>query len=198
MNEFYKMPPMPECVEEGILKGIYRFSKSQIKDTKLKAHLFGSGTILNEAIKAQKELEEKYNVSVDVWSVTSYKELYMDAISAERVNTLNPETKPVIPYISKVLEKETGVFIAASDYIKALPATITKWIPGEFYFLGTDGFGRSDGREQLRDFFEVDYRYITVAALNTLAKENKIKPCEVEKAVQDLGLNSKKPNPIKV
>ncbi len=197
MNETYKMPPMPEGVEEGILKGMYKYSESKKKDNKLKVHLFGSGTILNESIKAQEILEEKYNVSADIWSVTSYKELYMDAIAAERVNMLNPEKK-VLPYISKMLEKETGVFIAASDYLKALPATITKWVPGEFYFLGTDGFGRSDGREQLRNFFEVDYRYITIAALYALSKEDKLKVCEVEKAVQDFGLNKDKPNPVLV
>ena len=197
MNETYKMPPMPEGAEEGILKGIYKYSESVNKKSKLKVHLFGSGTILNEAIRAQKILEEKYNVSADVWSVTSYKELYMDATSAERVNMLNPDKK-IIPYISKVLENETGVFIAASDYLKALPATITKWIPGEFYFLGTDGFGRSDGRYQLRDFFEVDYKYIVVSALYALSKENKLKTCEVEKAIQEFGLNPNKPNPVKV
>lgn len=198
MNEFYHMPPMPEGVEEGILRGIYKYSASSIKNPKLKAHLFGSGTILNETIKAQKILEEKYNVSADVWSVTSYKELYMDAIAAERINLLNPEKKPAVPYISSALANEKGVFVAVSDYIKALPASITKWIPGPFYFLGTDGFGRSDGREQLRDFFEVDYRYIVIAALSSLAKENKIKICEVEKAIQDFALNQNKPNPVLV
>lgn len=196
MNETYKMPPMPEGVEEGILKGIYRFSKSK-NESELKAHLFGSGTILNEAIKAAEILEDKYKVSTDVWSVTSYKELYNDAIAVERMNMLNPEEKDET-YLGKTLAGEKGVFIAASDYLKALPGSIAKWIPGEFYFLGTDGFGRSDGREQLRDFFEVDYRYIIVATLNALAKENKFKTCEVEKAIQDLGLNPKKPNPVTV
>lgn len=197
MNETYVMPPMPEGTENGILKGMYKYSASKNKKAKLKAHLFGSGTILNESIKAQKILEEKYNVSADVWSVTSYKELYMDATDAERINMLNPEKK-VIPYISSVLSGESGVFVAASDYVKALPATISKWVPGEFYILGTDGFGRSDGRYQLRDFFEVDHRYITVAALYALSKENKVKACEVEKAIQDLGLKQNKPNPVKV
>ena len=198
MNEFYLMPPMPEGAEEGILKGIYRYSKSENKKSKLKAHLFGSGTILNEVIKAQKILEDKYEVSADVWSVTSYKELYMDATGVERINMLNPEKEQLKPYISKVLENETGVFIAASDYIKALPAIIEKWIPGDFYFLGTDGFGRSDGREQLRDFFEVDHRYIVIATLNSLAKENKFKISEVNKAIKEFGLNQDKPNPVNV
>jgi len=197
MNETYKMPPMPKGCEEGILKGIYKFSKSKNTKSKIKAHLFGSGTILNESIKAQEILEKKYNVSADVWSVTSYKELYMDATAAERTNMLNPG-KTVTPYISKVLDKEEGVFIAASDYLKALPATITKWIPGEFYFLGTDGFGRSDGRDQLRDFFEVDHRYIVIATLNALAKEKKIKVDVVEKAINDFELDKKKPNPVNV
>jgi pyruvate dehydrogenase E1 component len=197
MNETYKMPPMPKGCEEGILKGIYKFSKSKNTKSKIKAHLFGSGTILNESIKAQEILEKKYNVSADVWSVTSYKELYMDATAAERTNMLNPG-KTVTPYISKVLDKEEGVFIAASDYLKALPATITKWIPGEFYFLGTDGFGRSDGRDQLRDFFEVDHRYIVIATLNALAKEKKIKVDVVEKAIKDFELDKKKPNPVNV
>jgi pyruvate dehydrogenase E1 component len=121
----------------------------------------------------------------------------MDATAAERTNMLNPG-KTVTPYISKVLDKEEGVFIAASDYLKALPATITKWIPGEFYFLGTDGFGRSDGRDQLRDFFEVDHRYIVIATLNALAKEKKIKVDVVEKAIKDFELDKKKPNPVNV
>ena len=198
MNEFYLMPPMPEGVEEGILKGIYRYSKSENKKNSPKVHLFGSGTILNEVIKAAKVLEEKYNVSADVWSVTSYKELYSDAVAAERVNMLNPEKEPVKPYLSRVLENETGVFVAASDYMKALPATVEKWIPGEFYFLGTDGFGRSDGREELRNFFEVDYRYITVVALNALARKNTVKICEVNKAIKDFGLDQNKPDPVKV
>ena len=196
MNEFYKMPPMPEGAEEGILKGIYKYSKSQNKKSKLKAHLFGSGSILNETIKAQKLLEEKYDVSADVWSVTSYKELYMNAISAERMNLLNPDKEKIVPYIRKVLENESGVFVAASDYIKALPATVMKWIPGSFTFLGTDGFGRSDGREQLRDFFEVDYRYITLAVLKSLTEEGKICNEIVVKAVKDLGLNKDKQDPV--
>jgi pyruvate dehydrogenase E1 component len=198
MNETYVMPPMPAGVEDGILKGIYRYSKSGNKNSKLKAHLFGSGTILNEVIKAQKVLEEKFNVSADVWSVTSYKELYMDGISAERVNMLNPEKEQLKPYITSVLEKETGVFIAASDYIKALPAMIEKWIPGDFNILGTDGFGRSDGRKQLREFFEVDHRYIVIATLNSLVKEKKFKSCEVDKAIKEFGLDQDKPNPVTV
>ena len=196
MNEFYKMPPMPEGSEEGILKGIYKYSDSTNKKGNLKAHLFGSGSILNEVIKAQSLLEEKYAVSADVWSVTSYKELYTDAVSAERVNMLNPDKKPVVPYLKKVLENESGVFVAASDYVKALPSTVMKWIPGRFTVLGTDGFGRSDGREQLRDFFEVDHRYITLAVLKSLADEGKICKDIAVNAVKELGLNKDKKDPV--
>jgi pyruvate dehydrogenase E1 component len=195
-NEFYKMPPMPEGTKEGILKGIYRYKKSELKDTKLKAHLWGSGSIFNEVLKAQKILEEKYNVSADVWSVTSYKELYRDAIDAERWNMLNPDKEPRTPYISRCFADENGVFVAASDYVKALPASIAKWVPGRLVALGTDGFGRSDTREALRDFFEVDYRYIALAALHALAGEKQIETSVVEKAIEELEINPEKLNPL--
>ena len=198
MNEFYEMPPMPEGdhIKEGILKGLYKFKASNLKSPKGKAHLFGSGAILNEAIKAQKILEDKYKVAADIWSVTSYKELYYNALMAERNNMLHPGGKPDIPYITQMLEKEKDVFVAASDYIKALPASIAKWIPGRYEILGTDGFGRSDGRAQLRDFFEVDARYITLAALYALAQEKKIEMMVVQKAIKDLEIDPDKLNPM--
>ncbi len=196
MNEFYKMPPMPEGTKEGILKGIYRYKKSELKDTKLKAHLWGSGSIFNEVLKAQKILDEKYNVSADVWSVTSYKELYRDAIDAERWNMLNPDKEQQTPYVSQCFADEKGVFVAASDYVKALPASIAKWVPGRLVALGTDGFGRSDTREALRDFFEVDYRYIALAALHALAGEKQIETSVVEKAIEELEINPEKLNPL--
>ncbi|MEE9554369.1 MAG: pyruvate dehydrogenase (acetyl-transferring), homodimeric type [candidate division Zixibacteria bacterium] len=192
MNEFYNMPPMPEGVEEGILKGIYKFRSSDIKN-KAKAHLFGSGAILNEAVKAQELLREKYAIASDVWSVTSYKELYRDAMMTERENMLNGENK--LPYIGKALEGESGVFVAASDYVKTLPASIAKWIPGRLTTLGTDGFGRSDSRAALRDFFEVDYRFIALGALHGLAQEGSIKPEIAKKAIKDLDIDPDKSNP---
>lgn len=197
MNESYKMPKMPEGVEEGILKGIYRFKKSDNKK-KNKVHLFGSGTILNEAIKAAEVLEEKYDASVDVWSITSYKELYMDATEVERWNMLHPGEKQKEAYVKQVLKDEKGVFVAASDYLKMLPSSIDNWFPGDLYILGTDGYGRSEGRDELRDFFEVDHRYITIAALNGLAKEEKIKIDVVKQAIKDFGINPEKPNPVTV
>ena len=196
MNEFYKMPEMPKGVKKGILKGLYKYKASDNKNAKNKAHLLGSGTILNEALKAQEILESKYNISADVWSVTSYKELYRDAVNTERWNMLNPDKKQKIPYITECFLKEKGVFVAASDYLKVLPCSIAKWIPGTLIALGTDGFGRSDSRKALRDFFEVDARFITIAVLQSLAKENKIKTGIVNKAIKDLDINPMKKNPI--
>jgi len=194
MNETYKMPAMPEGSEKGILKGIYRFSKSS-HSSKSKAHLFGSGTIINEVIKAQKILEEKYDVSADVWSVTSYKELYHDAIETERWNLLNPDKKQKIPYISEALVGESGVFVASSDYLKSLPCSIAKWIPGPMAALGTDGYGRSASRVALRNFFEIDHRFVTIAALIQLAEQGTIEKSVVQKAYKDLDINPQKLNP---
>jgi pyruvate dehydrogenase E1 component len=196
MNENYDMPPMPEGAKEGILKGMYRFKASKMKTPKMKAHLLGSGAILNEAIKAQTILEEKYKVSTDVWSVTSYKELRREALEIERWNRLHPSEKQKESYIEKLLKKENGVFIAASDYVKALPDSIAKWFPKHLVSLGTDGFGRSEGRNELRDFFEVDAKHIAAAALYALGKENKLKMTQVEKAIKDLGIDSSKPDPV--
>ena len=196
MNEFYKMPPLPPGVEEGILKGIYRFKASELTDDIPKAHLLGSGSILNEALKAQEVLEEKYNVSADVWSVTSYKELYHDAISVERRNLLNPDKEKEKPYIARQLSDGNAVYVAASDYLKALPGSLAQWIPGRTIVLGTDGFGRSDNRAALRDFFEVDYRFIALAVLHMLSLENKISADIVKKAIKELDINPDKPNPI--
>lgn len=196
MNENYEMPPMPKGVKEGILKGMYKFKASTKKNLKLKAQLFGSGTILNEVLKAQKILEDKYKVAADVWSVTSYKELRRDALDAERWNLLHPNEKQKIPYISKVLKEEKGVFVAASDYVKALPDSISKWVPGKLISLGTDGYGRSEGRADLRDFFEVDAKHVVLGVLFALLKENKIKNTVIEKAIKDLGIDASKKNPM--
>ncbi len=201
-NETYRMPAMPKRpgVREGILKGMYRFRVSDLKgpsakDEAPKAHLLGSGAILNEALAAAEILETKYGVAADVWSVTSYKELYRDAIECERWNLLNPGKKEKQPYLASLLAKESGVFVAASDYMKVLPATVAKWFPGQLHILGTDGFGRSDSRRELRDFFEVDARYIVLAALHELAVSGRIKPAVVTAAMKDLGIDPGKKNP---
>jgi len=198
MNEVYKQPAMPSdpMTREGILRGMYRFRKSPLKGAKAKrrAHLLGSGAIMNETIKAQELLHEKYGVAADVWSVTSYKELYRDAIEAERNHLLNPGATER-PWIEQVLGQEKGVFVAASDYMKALPAVVARWVPGRLHLLGTDGFGRSDSRERLRDFFEVDHRYIALAALHELALDGDLDMKVARQAIKDLGIDPGKLNP---
>lgn len=195
MNENYPMPHIPEGAKEGILKGMYRFKSSEKKNAKLKANLLGSGTIMNEVIKAAEILEEKYNVASDIWSVTSYKELRREALEVERYNLLNPSEKEKVPYVSTLIDND-GVIVASSDYVKALPDSISKWLPKTVISLGTDGFGRSEGRKELRDFFEVDARYITLATLYGLAKEKKIKMKTVQKAIEELEIDPGKLNPF--
>jgi len=197
MNEFYQMPEMPEGVEEGILKGMYRFTSADKKDPKARVTLMGSGTILNQAIKAQQMLAERYNIAADVWSVTSYKELYTDATSITRWNMLHP-SDPKKSYIEECFDDSSDVFVAASDYLKALPASIAQWVPGRLIPLGTDGFGRSDDRPQLRDYFEVDARFITLAALYGLFQEGKIKKSILQQAIAELDIDPDKVNPVMV
>ncbi|MCZ6865715.1 MAG: pyruvate dehydrogenase (acetyl-transferring), homodimeric type [Candidatus Dadabacteria bacterium] len=196
MNETYKQPPMPQGVKEGILKGMYKFRDSQNKEAKLHAQLFGSGTILNEVLKAQEVLGDKYGVAADVWSVTSYKELYRDGLEKERWNMLHPSEIKRVPYITECVKDAPGVFVAASDYVMALPDSISQWLPRPLVSLGTDGFGRSASRKALRDFFEVDWRYIILAVLASLTWEKKIEPQIVEKAILDLDINPSKANPM--
>jgi pyruvate dehydrogenase E1 component len=195
MNEAYPMPPMPAGVEDGILKGMYKYRASE-KKTKLRAQLFGSGAILREALKAQEILAEKYGVSADVWSVTSYKALYMDGIDTDRRNLLHAGEKPHVPYVAQCLADADGVLVAASDYIKALPSLISQWTPRRLAVLGTDGFGRSEGREALRDFFEVDARFITLTTLYELFREGKIEGAVIQKAIKDMDIKLDKPNPL--
>jgi len=196
MNEPYAMPTMPAGVEEGILKGMYKFRGAVNKKPKLRAQLFGSGAILNEVVAAQEILEQKYGVSADVWSVTSYKCLYTDGIETERWNRLHPSTKPRIPYVKQCLEGSQGVLVAASDYLKTLPNMISKWMPRRLATLGTDGFGRSEGRTSLREFFEVDSRFITLATLHELYTDGQLEKSVLDKAITELAINPDKPNPV--
>lgn len=197
-NEPYVMPQMPDGVKDGILKGMYKLKESGKKDATLRANLFGSGAILNEALTAQGILEKRYNVATDVWSVTSYKELYRDANEVERWNMLHPSEPLRVPYVSQCLSGTHGVYVAVSDYVKALPNSISRWFPKPVISLGTDGFGRSDSREALRDFFEVDYRFIVLATLYALLDEKQVSSDIVQKAILDLEINPEKPNPVKV
>jgi pyruvate dehydrogenase E1 component len=195
-NEPLPMPPMPEGegVREGILKGMYRFKPSTKTDAKLKAQLLGSGAIMFEVLKAQQILEQ-YGVAADVWSVTSYKELYRNANDCERWNMLHPGDKPRVAYVTEQLKGTEGVLVAASDYMKVLPESISQWMPRPLLSLGTDGFGRSEGRVALRDFFEVDAKHIVLATLHALAREKQVGIEVVQKAIQDLGIKPEKANP---
>lgn len=194
MNENYEMPEMPENCKEGILKGLYKLKTSE-KTSTIKAHLLGSGTILNEVIKAQKILEENYNVSADVWSVTSYKQLHIDIMNTERWNMLNPDQEKK-SYVQELTANEEGVFIAASDYVQLLAESIRGHLPAPLKTLGTFGYGRSEGRASLRDFFEVDAKHIVLSTLNALYKEKKIELKIVKQAIEDLNINIDKLNPL--
>jgi len=194
MNEQYEMPPMPEGSRAGILKGMYRLRAAEPAQHQPRAHLLAGGAILNEALKAQQILAG-YNVAADVWSVTSYQELYREGHAVERWNRLHPGEKPRVPYVAQCLGDATGAIVAASDYVKLLFDGIDRWLPRRLVALGTDGFGRSDSRAALRDFFEVDARFITVAALSELASDGSVPADLVQKAIKDLGINPDKPNP---
>ncbi len=198
-NENYPMPEMPKRkgIKAGILKGIYKFKTSRKRRATHHVHLFGSGSIMNEVLKAQKMLEERYSISADVWSVTSYKALRQDALDTERWNMLHPTETPRKSYLEQTFANEKpGVFVAASDYMKALPDGIAAWLPGKLISLGTDGFGRSESRTALRDFFEVDDRFVTLAALSALAQTGQLEPDNVAEALSDLDVNPEKINPM--
>jgi pyruvate dehydrogenase E1 component len=195
MNEQYAMPPMPEGAREGILKGLYRFRAASKPDAKLRAQLLGSGAILPEVIKAQEVLESQYGVGSDIWAVTSYSQLYRDGHACERWNVLHPGEPARIPYVTRLLGDVPGVLVAASDYVKMLPDSIHRWLPRPMTVLGCDGFGRSDGRAALRDFFEVDYRYIVVAVLAALARDRELDTAVVTQAIATFGIDPNKKNP---
>jgi pyruvate dehydrogenase E1 component len=200
-NEDYVNPAMPEGdgVREGILRGLYKFKASELGNGKpaAQAQLFGSGPILNEAVRAQQILAEKYNIAADVWSVTSYNELRRDCVETERWNRLHPASKERMPYLVTALEGATGPIIAASDYMKSLPDALSPWLGARLLSLGTDGFGRSDNREHLRRHFEVDAESIVAATLSKLAREGVVKPKVAEKALTELGLHAESPSAAK-
>jgi pyruvate dehydrogenase E1 component len=196
-NEPYEQPAMPEGVREGILRGMYLFRVAERPESGLRAQLLGSGAILNEVLRAQSLLAERYEVAADVWSVTSYTELRREALDVERWNRLNPAVEPRLPYVSRCLGDVPGVFVAASDYMKALPDGIARWVPRGLVSLGTDGFGRSEARAELRDFFEVDARHITLATLHALAVRGELDMEIVQSAMKDLNIDRNKPNPAR-
>ena len=189
-NEDYAMPAMPDGVKEGIVRGIYKF-KAAAKG-KATVQLFGSGPILNEVVKAQGILAEKYGVQADVWSVTSYNELRRDALSSERWNRLHPTEPEKAPYILTALNGSKGPIIAASDYMKSMPDSLAPWLLNRLVTLGTDGFGRSDNREHLRRHFEVNAESVVAAALSKLARDGKFDAAKAQAAFAELGVDAEK------
>jgi pyruvate dehydrogenase E1 component len=194
-NENLLMPSMPENVEQGILKGLYKF-KTGAEGKKVKAHIFGSGPIIRSALAAQEILAEKFNVSVDIWSATSYRQLRVDAQACERWNLLHPTEAPRKSYLETVLAKEKGPFVAVSDFMKILPEQIAQWVPGGLTVLGTDGFGRSETRENLRRFFEIDPPMVVLATLSALVKQGSLDKSVLPKAIAELGINPDKQHPL--
>lgn len=198
MNENYIQPDMPKGVEEGILKGLYLLKEAKKKNAGKHVQLMGSGTILREVLAAAALLEADFGVSADIWSVTSFTELRREALAIERENTLHPERKAKVPYVTEQLAKQKGPIIAATDYMRLHAEQIRPYLTTAYKVLGTDGFGRSDTRAKLRHFFEVDAKYIAVAALSSLAEQGDIPAKLVSDAIKKYGINPDKPNPVTV
>ncbi len=196
MNEKYQMPAIPtkKGTEDGILKGMYKIKEVRKNDFNI--HLLGSGAILNESLKAADILKNDYHISVDVWSVTSYKNIYSDAIKTERTNRLKAKNSK--NYIEQCVGTNDGIFVAASDYQKALPLTVSKWFPGVFVALGTDGFGLSDHRDELREYFEVDARQIAWSVLSCLYNQKKMDKKQLAKAKKKLQINATSASPAEM
>ena len=199
MNENYPHPPMPEGAEKGILRGMYLFREGKAKKNQPKVQLLGSGTILREVIAGAELLEREHGVVADVWSVTSFNELRRDGLAVQRWNMLHPEGEPRLSHVEQCLKDRPGPVVAATDYMKTFADQIRAFLPnGNYSVLGTDGFGRSDTREQLRRFFEVDRHYVAVASLKALADQEALPPTRVTEAIRKYGINVEKPDPTKV
>jgi pyruvate dehydrogenase E1 component len=192
------MPKMPDGVSEGIIRGLYRaHSTDSVKGQKTRPQLFGSGPILNEVLRAQAILSDKFGIGSDVWSVTSYSELCRDASMVTRWNRLHPTDKPRVSYLESTLDGLAGPFIAASDNVRLVPDQIRAWIPGSYHVLGTDGFGRSETRQELRRHFEIDAECVAYTTLVALAQEGHFDKKKLPKALKDLGIDPEKVEPLK-
>ena len=199
MNENYSHPPMPEGSERGILKGMYLLREGQAKKSGPRVQLLGSGTILREVIAGAELLEQDFGVAADIWSVTSFNQLRREGLDAQRWNLLHPELEPRTSYVAQCLDGRPGPVVAATDYMKVLADQIRAFLPGRGYaVLGTDGFGRSDTRRQLRRFFEVDRHYVAVAALGALAESGAVPRKKVAEAIMKYGIDTERPNPATV
>ena len=194
-NENYFQPTMPKGVENGIIKGMYQIKKTG--KSSLKVQLLGSGPILNEVLEASTLLEKDWNIKSDIWSVTSYSEIHRDAENIHRWNLLNPSKSKKESYLNQCLDQSNGPIIACSDYVKLVSEQISPYIDCDLISIGTDGFGRSGSRSELRDFFEIDRYYIALAAINSLYKQNKVDVKLVQKVINSYNINSEKPNPLK-
>jgi pyruvate dehydrogenase E1 component len=193
MNENYVQPPLPEGVEDGILRGMYLVRGGEGEGPRVQ--LLGSGAILREVIAGADLLASDHGVPADVWSVTSFTELRRDGIEVERWNRLHPTDDARVPYVSEALGERSGPFVAATDYIRAFADQIREWVPGRYTVLGTDGFGRSDYRAQLRRFFEVDRHHVAVAALEALARDGAVEPAVVQQAIERYGIDTESDAP---
>jgi pyruvate dehydrogenase E1 component len=193
-NEVYPMPAMPEGAEEGILKGMYRVDGTP--EPGRRVQLLGSGPLLREALRARSILAERYDVSADVWSVTSYKELRRDALAVERANLKQPGARPQRSYLERALDGIDGPFVAVSDYMRLVPEQIARFLPGPLTPLGTDGFGRSDTRQALRRHFECDAEHVAYAALHALARVDRFASKRLRRAAEELGIDREQPDPV--
>jgi pyruvate dehydrogenase E1 component len=197
MNENYAHPDMPEGSAEGILRGMYLFRDAgKPKKGELRVQLMGSGTILREVIAAAELLEKDFGVKADIWSCPSFNELARDGQDVERWNRLNPEGERRVPYVTSLLEGRQGPAIVATDYVRAYPEQVRAFVPMRYTVLGTDGFGRSDTRENLRRHFEVNRYYVAQAAVAALAAEGKLTAGDVAKAIEMYKIDDGKPNPL--
>src|SRR5690606_21414572 len=197
MNEAYAQPAMPEGVEEGIIRGMYLLEEASEKG-KHHVQLMGSGTILREVREAAALLRDNFGISSDIWSVTSFNELRRDGLAVERWNRLHPTEPKRLSYVEQNLAERDGPVIASTDYMKLYADQIRQWVPGTYQVLGTDGFGRSDTRRKLRDFFEVDRRWIAYSALSALVEQGELQPEVLIEAQTTFGLNPNKANPLDV
>jgi len=186
---------MPEGVREGIVRGLYLFREGP-KKRKLRVQLLGSGAILREVIAAADMLLEDFDVSADVWSVTSFTELRREGLDAQRWNLLHPDQPPRLSHVERNLGLRQGPVVASTDYMMAFADQIRAFVPHRYSVLGTDGFGRSDSRSKLREFFEVDRRYVAAAALKALADDGEVPAGQVGEALSKYGIDRKKPNPV--
>ena len=195
MNENYQQPAMPKDAEEGIVKGLYLLKKNSKKNSKKVVQLMGSGTILREVIEAAALLKKEFDIDADIWSATSFTQLRRDGLAAARWNMLHPDEAPRLSHVEECLGDTVGPIIASTDYMKSYADQIREFVPRTYTVLGTDGFGRSDTRDRLRSFFEVDRYYVTVAALAALARENVIESRIVSEAIKKFDIDPEKPDP---